>query len=137
MSTDEDWTVSRPLGAKELFFLHGRPKAETKAEYLEQLLKHVTVKYEIRVLGSAMIDLNRRFSHLSKRFGLSVRDALIMLLERKDIAAVPHRGNLILLPYAAYNALLSDPDTAVDSVQRLCDETLRDIGKLIPDKRKK
>ncbi len=133
---EEVWTVAPmngPSGASDdLFLLHQSPVAHTEAEYIESVRTYIDMKFRVKHLGSPMADLNRRFCRLGKTFGAPVIGVVRILCSQGLVSVQAHRGNLIAFPTDPWNALLSDPITSGDIFQRICDETLRDIGKVIP-----
>lgn len=118
---------------EDMLSLYARPQAASAAEYEDVLLRHIRLRYQIQFVGSPLIDLNRRFSHLSKRYGVSVRDMVRKLRNANLVEYHKFRGHMIILPKDAYLDLISDPVRADTLMEACCAGSLRDIGIEVPE----
>jgi hypothetical protein len=114
-----------------LFALGRRPYASTAEDYIASLLGYVTIKWEHLLLGSPVVDLNRRFQLLGSTFGMSPSNVVMELAYEKKVIVERHRAKLIVFPYEKWISMLDsikDPEIYKRQFDMICDASLADVG---------
>lgn len=110
--------------------MHTRPKADTMSQYKEKMLELIQLRFNLGSLGSPLEYLNRRFSLLSRQFGVPPRIVATELANEGHVTLVTHKKNVLCFPTVEFDEYLamfgvSVEQRATDSV-KLYDRSLTD-----------
>lgn len=105
IESDEDKAIRKQLNelvptnrAGLLLRLHSQPQANTLVQYREKLLEYIQMRWNLDTLGMGMQEVNQRFCKLGKKFGISPRHLVMLLVGEGLIAIEPIKKCLVVLP---------------------------------------